>query len=82
MNHFKKMGLDCDETIIHSFLKKKFLPIVANEFQLELEYFLVNSELSTKNMNTHHWDLYKILIQEWGATILGLQINDPNELNG
>jgi len=53
--------------------------MVADIYNVSLEYFMVGDSLSTRKMNVHHWDTYKILIQEFAATILNTQIPDPNE---
>jgi len=53
--------------------------MVADIYNVSSEYFMVGDSLSTRKMNVHHWDTYKILIQEFAATILNTQIPDPNE---
>lgn len=53
--------------------------MVAQAYNMDESYFMVGGKFSTRNMNVHHWDTYKMLIQEFAATILSLQIPDPNE---
>lgn len=53
--------------------------MVSQAYNIDESYFKIGDKFSTRNMNVHHWDTYKILIQEFAATILSLQIPDPNE---